>query len=101
MTDSDQLHGAHGLDVELRDLACEVNRAAAWSYRLSDGELRWSPGMDVLLEVGEGGEDELRGRLRELIAPLVHSAETLQAPGSQSLEEPFSTPSGERAWWRS
>ncbi|GAB3692438.1 sensor domain-containing protein [Saccharopolyspora tripterygii] len=96
MTDSDRLHRAYGLDEELRDLACEVNRAAAWSYRLSDGELRWSTGMDELLEVGEGGEDELRGRLRELIAPLVHSAETLQAPGSQSLEEPFSTPSGER-----
>ncbi|SFT09760.1 sensor domain-containing protein [Saccharopolyspora flava] len=95
MVESYRLDDATGLDEGLRDLACQVNRAAAWSYRFSDGELHWSAGMAGLLQVDEDDSEQIRTRLLELVSPLIHSAETGQAPDSQALEEPFLTGSGE------
>ncbi|MEB3371642.1 EAL domain-containing protein [Saccharopolyspora mangrovi] len=95
MGESYRLEDAARLAEELRDLACEVNRAAAWSYRLSDGELKWSPGMSGLLQVDDGDERKIRRRLLELISPLVHSAENGPADAPQAMEEPFRTQAGE------
>ncbi|RRO18856.1 EAL domain-containing protein [Saccharopolyspora rhizosphaerae] len=95
MGESYRLEDAARLDEELRDLVREISRAAAWSYRFSDGELTWSAGMAGLLQIEGADPEVIRQRLGDLISPMVRSAQARQAPESQSVEELFYTPSGE------
>ncbi|HVV24316.1 MAG TPA: EAL domain-containing protein [Pseudonocardiaceae bacterium] len=85
----------HGLVV---DLALSIESSVIWWHDFATDSLVWMPGLDAILGVAGADSEVVRGRLSELVAPLVVAAKIAPASQDLDLEQTFETPDGRRKW---
>ncbi|MCI2422433.1 EAL domain-containing protein [Saccharopolyspora sp. K220] len=62
------------VDRELLEAAWSLTDTVHWSMSFSHDRASWGHGLDKLLGIPGAGDDELRARLSELVAPLLEKA---------------------------
>ncbi|RRO17013.1 EAL domain-containing protein [Saccharopolyspora rhizosphaerae] len=89
------LPGGSDLDRELLEVALSAQDAVSWTYDFVEEQITWTKGMDVLLGLPRAGEEEIRARLVELLAPWTVAARTAGQGQDLDLEQSVVTAEGQ------
>ncbi|MEB3370072.1 sensor domain-containing protein [Saccharopolyspora mangrovi] len=89
------LPGGSGFDRELLEVALSAQGAVSWTFDFTEDRLTWTAGMETLLGLPGAGEEEIRARLVELLAPWTVAARTTVKGQGLDLEQPVVTAEGQ------